>query len=161
MRYLTRFILALTLMGCQVTVSPNPLPSPNPTTTPGPGITPSTLSMTSSRIQSFGTRVLNNQAAWESFWREHTGSDADRPSVNFETQTVLAVLLGERLTGGYAVEITEVQRTGSQLTVRYHEIEPPVDVPVIQVVTYPSHVVAIPYSHQKGDFSTVDFVKEN
>lgn len=149
-------ILSLGLLGCQVTVNqePNPIPTSSAITENVPS---TTLSQTSSRIEEMQTRVISSQSEWESFWLNHTGSNADRPVIDFDEQSVLAVLLGERNTGGYTVEITRVQETARILTVEYQEIEPPADSSVIQILTYPSHVVSIPRS--ESDYDAINFVK--
>ena len=70
-----------------------------------------------------------------------TPADLD---VDFERESLVLVALGERPTGGYAVEIREVLAGGGALHVRYVEVRPGARCFVTQAVTYPYAAVAIP-----------------
>lgn len=86
--------------------------------------------------------VLRDEDAYASFWEElhaDQGSVPDRPAVDFDTQVVVAVVLGQRPTGGYSVEIDEVLATesGGQNQVRFTESVPGDECGTIQVLTSP------------------------
>lgn len=119
-----------------------------------------TLSQRSSNIQAAGTRVAGTQTEFTTLWNQHTSTFDSPPSINFDTQSVLAVFAGERPTGGYTAAITSVKRLNKTLTVSYKVTAPPEGSSNIQVITYPAHIVSIPLSKQKGDYDTVNFVKE-
>ena len=59
-------------------------------------------------------------------------------------EVVLVAMLGERPSGGYDIEISQVRQVGSNLEVRVREIAPPSDAPVTTVMTYPYVIVKGP-----------------
>ncbi|MFB6278360.1 MAG: protease complex subunit PrcB family protein [Salinibacter sp.] len=86
--------------------------------------------------------VLRDKDAYASFWRQlhaDQSSVPDRPAVDFDTQIVVAVVLGQRPTGGYGVEIDEVLATesGGQIQVRFTESVPGDECGTFQVLTSP------------------------
>ena len=105
--------------------------------------------------------VLRDQKSWEALWREHTSNVSPVPpvpGVDFASQMVLAVAMGERPTGGYAIEVTEVRAgTASEpMTVLVREARPPKDATVTQALTSPFHFVAIPLWPGAVQFAVVD-----
>ena len=58
-------------------------------------------------------------------------------------RVLIAVFQGEQRTGGYAVEITSIERNGDVLTVTATFAEPKLDSMVTQALTSPAHVVSI------------------
>ncbi|PKL76804.1 MAG: hypothetical protein CVV27_08425 [Candidatus Melainabacteria bacterium HGW-Melainabacteria-1] len=119
-----------------------------------------TLSQRSSNIQTAGARTVVNSPDFAAIWRQHTSASDTPPTVDFNSQTVLAVFAGERPTGGYTARITSVKRLNKVLTVRYRVDAPAPNTPTTQILTYPAHLVTIPLSQQRGDFETVNFVME-
>lgn len=87
--------------------------------------------------------VVRSAPEWEALWRDHAGSEAGRPVVEFPGQMVVGVFLGARRTAGYAVEITNVAVEDGTLVVRYTETAPGPDVIVAQVLTAPFHLVRV------------------
>jgi hypothetical protein len=70
--------------------------------------------------------VINNQDAYTTFF---DGSPPNTPDVNWEEEMVVAVALGERSSGGYSVEITNIKHHTTGLTqgsveIRYVERVP-------------------------------------
>jgi len=91
--------------------------------------------------------VLRDEDAYASLWRRlYADQDSvpDRPAVDFDTQIVVAVVLGQRPTGGYGVGIDEVLTTesGGQIQVRFTESVPGDECGTIQVLTSP-YVLAV------------------
>ncbi|MCS4156756.1 protease complex subunit PrcB family protein [Salinibacter ruber] len=95
-----------------------------------------------------GTQVvLRSEDELAAFWAElHGGSTSaggdalpDPPQVDFETQIVVGVVLGERSTGGYSVDIDRVMANEDQGTMRveYTRIEPGDACVVTQALTSP------------------------
>ena len=80
---------------------------------------------------------------WTALWKQHAG-DRPRPAVDFSTSTVMGVFLGSRPTGGYDVEITGIEKEGSDLIVTWREQRPAKDAMLSQVLTMPFHLVSIP-----------------
>lgn len=122
------------------------LPSPQPT----PSATERNSTMrplaktANSQIRELRQTVVRDQTTWKNLWQEHTGSDADLPTVNFEEDMVLALFMGEKPTGGYSLAIQEMLTEGNGLKVIYQEIKPAADAMVIQVLTAPALMVAVP-----------------
>lgn len=99
--------------------------------------------------------VARTPAEWEALWGRHApGRRA--PSVDFSTDMVVAVFLGSRPSGGFQVEITGVRPDGDALVVQWAERRPGPGQVAAQVMTAPSHIVAIP--RHAGD---VKFEKVN
>ncbi|MBT9547765.1 MAG: protease complex subunit PrcB family protein [Candidatus Sericytochromatia bacterium] len=119
-----------------------------------------TLSTRSSRITSSQTQAVSDEEAWQTLWRQHMGSDADRPMINFEIETVLAVFSGQKRSGGHSVKITQVKKSGNELVVTYQETAPSSGNLVSQNLTSPSHLVKVRSSKLNGDFSSVRFEKK-
>jgi hypothetical protein len=65
------------------------------------------------------------------------------PDVDFKKEMVLAVFMGERYTGGYAVEIKDAVEDKGKLVVTVVERSPgPADI-VTQAITNPFHVAVV------------------
>jgi hypothetical protein len=65
------------------------------------------------------------------------------PRVDWKTEMVLAVFLGQRPSGGYSVEIQSVRPEARRLVVEVAERTPPPGTMSIQVLTTPFQVVAV------------------
>lgn len=89
-------------------------------------------------------RLLNDAAAWNAFWRE-VGRDAPRP-LDAARERAVAIFIGERRTGGYAVEILSTAARDGNLVVTYRENTPPPGVMVTQALTAPWVVTVLPKS---------------
>jgi hypothetical protein len=62
----------------------------------------------------------------------------------------IGVFAGERRTGGYAVKVDHIERTGDRLDVIATFISPPKDALTIQVITTPAQLVSIERSRASG-----------
>lgn len=119
-------------------------------------MTVTTLSRaTMSHIVSTRQAVARTPAEWAALWKEHAGS-TPAPQVDLSKATVVAVFLGERMTAGYAVEITGTRMDGSTLVVRWSERKPASDQMTAQVLTSPAHVAWIPAFAGEVRFEKVD-----
>jgi len=101
--------------------------------------------------------VLRSQEDFEHFWEQlhaSTSPPPERPHVNFAAQAVVAIVLGERNTGGYDVAVKEVTRSddGTRVNVHVRETKPGDDCMVSAVLTSPYVLVAI---ENPGDEVTV------
>ena len=96
-----------------------------------------------SAIDSPRQAVIKTPAEFEALWRTHApGRPA--PSVDFNKNMVLAVFLGSRPSGGFAVQITSAERVGDALVVTWSERRPGPDSMAAQVMTAPAQMVAVP-----------------
>ena len=90
--------------------------------------------------------VARSAEDWAAFWVTHA---ADRipaesvPMVDFTKDMVVGIVLGERPTAGYEVEIVSVAREGDRLVVRTREVRPAPDSVQAQVITVPFALATI------------------
>ncbi|MFZ5824842.1 MAG: protease complex subunit PrcB family protein [Bacillota bacterium] len=63
--------------------------------------------------------LFTEPEAWEAHWRSHAAVNPEpaRPPVDFSTESVLAIYLGEKSTTGHAVEVTRIARGDDRLKV--------------------------------------------
>ncbi|MCL6451448.1 MAG: protease complex subunit PrcB family protein [Acetobacteraceae bacterium] len=76
---------------------------------------------------------------------------------NSGEKTYILVTFGTKPTGGYAVEILKVDREADRLMARVRFTEPTPGQPVIQVLTNPYDLVAIPRTELPVDFVNADY----
>jgi protease stability complex PrcB-like protein len=90
--------------------------------------------------------AIRTRDEWVAFWARHTRAQVQPPSapaVDFSREMVVGIFLGERATGGYEVEITKVERGGSELRIHYRSMSPEPRATVTQVRTEPYHVIKL------------------
>lgn len=95
-----------------------------------------------SGIQTERQVVVTDHDAWERFYQEHNPDEAP-PEVDFGRQMVVGVIL-TRETGGHTLRLERVAEGPGQLDVIYSEERPSGDAVVIQVLTQPYFLAAIP-----------------
>lgn len=97
-----------------------------------------------------GRRLIADEGEWQEFWAQHRragpiGMEADRaPAVDFASERVVAVTLGQRGNGCWSVRVTNATTDGRDTTLSVTTYAPPPQMPCIDVVTYPYHFVALP-----------------
>ncbi len=94
--------------------------------------------------------VFRDEAAWRAFWSGHAPERA-APAVDFAREMVAAVVL-QRNTGGFAVRIDGARVSDGLLVVSYAETRPDPDDVVIQVLTQPWAAVALPRRDEPEHF---------
>jgi len=90
--------------------------------------------------------VIRTRDEWVAFWRRHTRNQVDPPAappVDFSRDMVVGIFLGERGTGGYAIELTKVERDGSHLRISYRSQTPDSGAMLTQVLTQPYHLIKL------------------
>ncbi len=90
--------------------------------------------------------VIHTADAWEEFWnrlKSNTDPRPDLPHIDFETHQVIVAAMGQRSTGGYAIEIEEIYETDTGITVLVEEVSPGADCFVTQAFTAPVTAVVI------------------
>jgi len=92
--------------------------------------------------------VIRTEKEWEEFWHLHKKAilpEQQVPPVDFNQQMVIAVLSGEKRTGGYGIEITRVEENleKSQLEVFFLETHPSPKSMATQALTQPYHIVKL------------------
>lgn len=109
-----------------------------------------------SGLQDRGAYVITSQAKWQSFWNSsHSNQDPipSLPQIDFSKETVVAVFMGGKSTGGYSIEIEKIsfKPVGSgdpglapMIIVNFKETSPAQGDIVTQATTSPYHIVKIP-----------------
>lgn len=72
-------------------------------------------------------QVINNEAEFQTYWRQHTGSPLGAPGgIEWGKELLIAIHLGNRPTAGYQVYVEGIERpTPNDLVVRFVESQPP------------------------------------
>jgi len=98
--------------------------------------------------------VVENQKGWEEVWSSMEGNvqpKPETPKIDFSKNTVIAVFMGMRKSGGYSVKITSIEEK-DKLVVVVKESDPPPDAMVTMALTSPYHVVVIPKTRKAIEF---------
>lgn len=96
--------------------------------------------------------VAQDAESFRMLWLEHMGSSDTMPMVDFSQEMVVAAFMGEQNSGGYSVTIAEVAEAEQRLRVKVSKTEPADDQMVIQMITAPAHLIAIPRRDLPIDF---------
>lgn len=91
--------------------------------------------------------TVKSSEEWSALWREHAGDrlpSQPTPEVDFDTHMVLAVILGERPTAGFDVDIVDAIEGEGRLNVRVQERAPAADSIQAQVITVPFVFAVVP-----------------
>ncbi len=157
----TLFVLAA--CGGEEEVSPEPAPSEQ--TTPAAPADGSSLTFeTIERGDQSAIAVeqpqlfkIETQAQWEEFWSQHQASVVpapDLPQVAFSRETVIAVVDTQEPSGGFGIEITDIEEVESgRLAVRVRKDVPGPDCVVTAAITQPFHIVRTVQSDLQTELS--------
>jgi PrcB C-terminal len=91
--------------------------------------------------------VVRSQNDWAALWSRHMRTQIappPPPAVDFSRDMVVALFLGERPTGDYAIEVTQVERTDTGLAIRYRTTRPDPAAMQTQALTQPFHLIKLP-----------------
>jgi hypothetical protein len=102
---------------------------------------------TNSGVREQAQVVVRTQSEWVSLWGRHMRTRTappPPPAVDFSTEMVVALFLGERPTGGYAIEVTRVERTDTGLSVRFRVTKPAPGTMQTQMLTQPFDLIKLP-----------------
>ena len=91
--------------------------------------------------------VIRSPNEWAAFWGRHTQAQTrppPTPPVDFSRDMVVVLFMGERATGGYEIEVTNVERTDVGLSIRYRTRSPDPGAMLIQALTQPFHLIRLP-----------------
>jgi hypothetical protein len=103
-----------------------------------------------STVDTAAVYLINNNEQWDKIWKLSQGMITPMPEtkqIDFDKYDVIAVFMGQKNSGGYSVEITDVIRDGDNLNVKVtnHISSGGMMLPV---VVNPCHLVQIP----KGEY---------
>ena len=88
--------------------------------------------------------VIQSAPAWQELWRQHAPSGRPPPPIDFATELVVGVFLGQQPTAGYRVQVVRVEEGDREVRVIYQVHNPPPEALVVQVLTQPFHLIRIP-----------------
>ncbi len=89
------------------------------------------------------TLIITDNETWSSIWTEIqsiTTLKPDLPFVNFTSEWLVAIFLGQRATGGYYCNIHTIERTSLAYRIHYQELDYH---GLTQALTFPYHIVKI------------------
>lgn len=90
-------------------------------------VAPETVDQSASSTFEDGVqRVIRDQSAFESFWQDLHGENADVPAIDFSEEAVAVAMLGERPCDGYEAKITSIKKSmdPARVSVLVTEVEP-------------------------------------
>ena len=99
--------------------------------------------------------TIRTSDEWLDLWRRHsatTVSSLAAPAIDFAREMVIALFLGQRSTGGFAIEVVRVERVGGGVRVVYRETPPPRGGMVPQILTQPYHIIKLQRSDEEVVF---------
>lgn len=106
-----------------------------------------------SQITQAQNLVIQNQGAFDNYWKQHTGDARAPRDVDFNKELLIAVHLGNRTSGGYRVIIQSVQRSKpGEIKVNYVENMPGPGSFTSAVITSPFEIVRVERSNAVGNF---------
>lgn len=91
--------------------------------------------------------LITDEAGWNRHWRSHASTQVPAPAapaVDFSQSSLLAVYMGEKMTGGYSLEVLEVKLENSVLTARVRQIAPGPGDMVTMALTQPYQIIRLP-----------------
>lgn len=106
-----------------------------------------------SGIQEARTVVVKDEAAWTRLWNEHAPG-RDKPAVDFASQMVVGVFMGNGPSSCYSTAIDGILGTADKILVREVRSVPGPDIMCAMHVTTPAHLAVIPRSDLPVVFST-------
>ncbi len=90
-----------------------------------------------------GVVRIDNPAAFDNLW-QGLFAPREQPAVDWDSEAVIGVFLGEKPTGGYSVIVRKVARIAADhVQVQVDVREPGPDDIVTMAITYPGHIVAV------------------
>jgi hypothetical protein len=99
------------------------------------------------------TVVVKDEAAWTRLWDEHAPGRT-RPAVDFASQMVVGVFMGNGASSCYSTAIDGILRAGDKILVRELRSVPGPDIMCAMLVTTPAHLAVIPRSDLPVVFSS-------
>jgi len=95
-----------------------------------------------SQVTGAETRVARDDAELAALWAAHGGAGAP-PSVDFQTEIVVALFMGSQPTGGYGISIERLEQRGAALDLSVLRSSPAPGAIVTQALTAPFQFVAV------------------
>ena len=96
--------------------------------------------------------VITGQSQFRHLWSRFDAGVP--PALDFTRETAIAVFMGERPTGGYAIHVDAVTRSDGGLLVDVVLQAPGPECMTTQAITQPYEMVSVPIGPTRADFST-------
>lgn len=90
-----------------------------------------------------GDYIIQTQQEWDDLWQKTFLSSSEAPDIDFSSNIVIAVYMGERSTGGYRIEITNIGENEEHRRVYIRETRPSPFGGVTLALTQPYHIVKL------------------
>jgi len=87
--------------------------------------------------------VVRDHRSWELAWSQAQSMQKTPPPVSFDGQLAIVVCLGERRSGGHAIEVAAVELTDEELVVTVRSSAPAPGAITTQALTAPYHIVRV------------------
>lgn len=100
--------------------------------------------------------VIKDRESWNELWgRAHAGNDAGlvMPEIDFNSQMIVAVAMGEKQTGGYRTQITKITDKKDSVKIYVAETSPGEKCFTAEAVSRPYHIVKMEKSDKKVEFN--------
>lgn len=85
-------------------------------------------------------------------WNEIFGQMEVKPNVDFDEKTVIAVVMGQKPTGGYSVSLRQLEVGRDKIQFLVEELMPSSNCIVTQVITNPYQIIAIDKTEKEISF---------
>lgn len=121
------------------------------------------LSGTFCSIDTKREEVINNKDEYDKLMKDvymNLDQMPKVPVVNFEKNTLVAVFIGARNTGGYMVNIDSIMEGSKNLTVMVTESKPGKNCVVTEAITKPFVIMKIPKTDKKAVFKYNEIVND-
>lgn len=82
------------------------------------------------------------------------------PEIDFTKETLIAVFMGAKNTGGYSIHVEKIYGSSKSLTVNVKEISPGKNCTVQQMVTHPFQIIRMKKFNELIKFNTVKETKD-
>jgi len=91
--------------------------------------------------------VVTNEIQWTEVWGKHSVNEKQveaAPKIDFNKESVILAAMGEKRTGGYAIEVFAVEDSAASYVVRVRTKAPKPGGFQLQALSAPFHIVAVP-----------------
>jgi PrcB C-terminal len=104
-------------------------------------------------------KVLTTESEWEELWKKHVSVIVPQPllpKIDMTANVIVVIFSGEKKTSGYRIVVKSIKSDGTNITITYHETQPPENSLTLQVLSQPFLMMQLP----KPVSGTVNLVKE-
>lgn len=111
---------------------------------------------TGSGLQTGQNLVIKDSTAWTALWAQHTNnSGVLLPDVDFSKRMVVAMFLGAKPSGCYAISDVSVWRSGAKLNVAHHDRVPGATELCTMNITTPAYLIELDRTDDPVEFTAI------